>query len=104
MMALGNPGLLGTAGHQRFKLLDQPVAQVVVVGELREGQRAVPGSNFAVEDGAVALVGCGDEVLGNTLANFLRRCSCGPVAEVILLRRKRHCCGGQKQAQGSDLN
>ena len=88
-MALGDSGLLGAAWHQRLELLDQPVAQVVVLGQLSEGQSAIPCGNFAIKNSASALVGCGDEVFGNALANFFWRTPGRPVAEVILLSRKR---------------
>ena len=46
-------------------------AQGVVVGELGKGEGAVPGSGLRVVDGCAVLVGAGDEVLGEMLADLL---------------------------------
>src|SRR5579862_3406329 len=99
MVALGNEGVFGAAGIERFKFLDEPVTEVHVMGKLREGQRAIPGTDLAVKDRAWAvLVWTGNKVLGKSLADLLGRTARRPVAEVVLLRCRGHCCGGQKQS------
>ena len=100
VIALGDQRAFRAAGHQGIEFLDQPVAQIGVVRELGEVERAIPGADFAVEDGArVVLVRAGDEVLGQRLTHLLRRAPRGPVAEVILLRGEREGHGRQKQSQ-----
>ena len=82
----GNERGLGAAGHERNESLDQLRAQNIVVSQLREGERAVPGADLGVMDGGAVLVRTGDEVLGETLADLLRRTTGGPVGKVIRLR------------------
>ena len=68
VVALGNESGFGAAGISGSNFLMSSVAQVGVVRQLREGQRAVPGADFAVKDGARAvLVRAGDEVFGEAL-------------------------------------
>ena len=98
MVALGNEGGFRAAGHERIEFLDELVAQTGVVGKVSEGERAVPGADFAVENGAGAvLVRAGDEVLGEGFADFLRGPALRPVAEVVLLRGL--CDGGDGDGQ-----
>ena len=93
VIALGDESGLRAAGHERIESLDQAVAQIGVVRELREGERAVPGADLAIKDGARAvLVRAGDEMLGERLAHFLRRAAGRPVAEVVLLRVQLSRC------------
>ena len=61
-------------------------------------QCPVPRAHFAIDDGRFALVRRGDEVLGQRFADLLRRAARGPVAEVILLSRKRKGGGGSDRA------
>jgi hypothetical protein len=83
VMTLRRKAGLGTARHQRRKLRNQRIAQRVVMGELREGQRAIPGAHLGIADndhpsGRSGGIGNGlpqrirDEVLGERLADHVR--------------------------------
>jgi len=72
-------GCFGSAGSKGFELVDQLRAQSVVMGERGKGQSAVPCGHLRVVDGRAVLVGTGDKVFGNPLANFLWRQARGPV-------------------------
>ncbi|MEI9968636.1 MAG: hypothetical protein WDM87_08445 [Terracidiphilus sp.] len=74
MIAHGDESSLGGAGHERIKSLDQAIAQIGVVRKLSKRERAVPGADLAIKDRAWAvLVRAGDEMLGQRLADLLRR-------------------------------
>ena len=86
MIAHGDQGSFGATGQQEIEALDEAIAEIGVMSQLRESERAVPRSNFAIEDCARAvLVRAHHEVLGQALANFLRRATRRPAAEVVLL-------------------
>ncbi len=75
-------------GQQRIEFLDQSRLEVSVVRQLSHGQGAVPGADFRVNNvRPLALLEfqfTSDKVLGHAFADFLWRCSRGPIAKVRL--------------------
>jgi uncharacterized membrane protein YeaQ/YmgE (transglycosylase-associated protein family) len=69
--------------------MDQLRSQKVVACQLRESEGPVPGCGLAIKNGPVALMWAGDKVLGNPLADVLRRTPSRPVVEEIRLGSKR---------------
>ena len=102
MMTDGDARGLGSSGQERGELVDQALAKCVVMGELRNREGAIPCGAFAVEDGAIALMRSGDEVLGETLADFLRRCAGRPIGEIIRLGNRRGGGRGKQEGECGD--
>jgi hypothetical protein len=97
VMALWPACRLSAAGHNRRKTGNQLVAQRIVVGQQGEIERAVPGADLGVADGLDSSgggrvrdglpQGSGHKMLGQCLANLLRRDAARPHSEVARCRR-----------------
>src|SRR5580692_11427238 len=72
------------ARHQRVEFMNERIAQRVVMREPRESESAVPCVGLGVVNRGRVLMGAGDEVLREILADLLRRRAFGPVGEVIV--------------------
>ena len=83
--AFGDAGGVGAAGHQGLEALDQALAEGVVVGELGEGERGLPGVGLGVMQRLGVLVGAGDEMIRDKRADLPGVGSGGPVGEEVLL-------------------
>ena len=64
------------------------VLQITIGGQVRKCERSIPRADFTIEDRG-ALVRSRKEMFSDTLADFLRRSSSRPVAEIVLLPRGR---------------
>ena len=102
VVAEGDAGLIVAAGHHRLEAGDEALAEVVVVGELGVGERAIPGTDLGVVERRGVLVGAGDEVLGEAFADLLGGGSGGPVVEVGGLAAGLGKGGGRKEGGGEE--
>ncbi len=82
VVAGGKAGGFGAAGEQRGEAGYEFVAEGVVVGELGEGEGAVPGADLGIVDGVFALERHGGEFFGESFADLLRGVALGPGGEI----------------------
>ncbi len=101
MMPQRPPLRLRATRHQRLKLLDQRIAQRIVMRQLRKRQRPIPRANLRVVNRLRILVRTRHKVLRQMLAHLLRRNPRRPVRKGAILRRSHTHATHQQTSQHS---
>ena len=101
MMAQRDKVSFCPAGHQGIEFMDEFLPQRVVMGQLSKGQALRTRCPLRIVNRWAVLMRAGDEMLGDSLSDFLRRGSCRPVVEEIVLSDKGSGSADQ-QRSGDD--